>query len=92
MAARGGHRVRGTEMAGHSYRKLSSSAVSLMKAYPDHVQQAAYYLVTVEPSTKPFRHDTLSDAQDTVMAAEYRGLGTHVEVVFTDGSSKAVAL
>ena len=79
-------------MAGHSYRKLSSSAISGYKAYPNRVQKAAYYLVTVEPSTRAVRHDTLSDAQDTVMAADYRGLGTHVEVVFTDGSSKAVAL
>ena len=79
-------------MAGHSYRKLSSSAISYYKAYPDAVQTAAFYLVTVEPSTKAVRHDTLSDAQDTVMAADYRGFSSHVEVVFTDGSSKAVAL
>lgn len=59
------------------------------KAYP---KKAAYYVVTVEPATQGDLHHTLSDAQDTVMAAEAQGLATHTVVVFTDGTERAVVL
>lgn len=65
------------------------ASLAYAKAYP---KQAAYYVVTVEPHDIGRRVETMDDAQDIVMAAELRGYASYVEVVFTDGSTQALAL
>jgi hypothetical protein len=56
------------------------------------VKQATHYLFYGEPFAEPFAVDTMSELWDFAITAELRGYACHAVVVFTDGSTQAVAL